>query len=494
MQMENIITIMLPVILPIVLGLFVLIVPSYKYNRKLLIGTVIASGAAIVAATVFALDLEIAECTLFYLTDELPIVFSIDVLGRFFTVIVTTCWIAETIFSFRYLPENETERRFHGFNLIVLGILYALGFSGNLMTFYMFYELMTILSMPLVIHTMDHEAVMAGLKYLFFSFAGAYCALFGFYFVQHDLSIAFVEGGSANAAVLGDKAPFMLAVAFVMILGFGVKAGLFPMHGWLPTAHPVAPAPASAFLSGIIVKMGVLGTIRTVFYVFGPSFLRGTWVQYAWMGLALFTVFMGSMLAYREKVLKKRLAYSTVSQVSYILFGLAAMETSAAEGALLHVLAHAFIKSTLFLCAGAMIHATGYTGVQDFKGIGKKMPITLWCFTIASLGLIGIPPTAGFISKWYLCVGALDAPLGFLSYFGPVILLVSAALTAGYLLPITIQGFLPGKETTVDLTPVHEHKTMVGPMIALVILMLFAGLFPDYLLQFIDAAVSGFGL
>ena len=492
--MENYIAVMLPIILPILLGLFVLINPVYKHNRWFLIGTIIASGVLIVAVTVSALDLENAEYTLFYLTSALPVDFKIDVLGRFFTVIVTTCWIAETVFSFRYLPENETERRFHGFNLIVLGILYALGFSGNLMTFYMFYELMTILSMPLVIHTMDHEAVMAGLKYLFFSFAGAYCALFGFYFVQHDLNIAFTEGGSASVALLGDKAPFMLAVAFIMILGFGVKAGLFPMHGWLPTAHPVAPAPASAFLSGIIVKMGVLGTIRTVYYIFGADFLRGTWVQYTWMGLALFTVFMGSMLAYREKILKKRLAYSTVSQLSYILFGLAAMDANAAEGALLHVLAHAFIKSTLFLCAGAMIHATGKIRVEDFKGIGKKMPITLWCFTIASLGLIGIPPTAGFISKWYLCVGALRSPLGSLSYLGPVVLLVSAALTAGYLLPITIHGFLPGRDAVVDTEPVHEHKTMVGPMIALMVLMLFAGLFPGYIMQFIDAAVSGFGL
>ena len=199
-------------------------------------------------------------------------------------------------------------------------------------------------------------------------------------------------------------------------------------------------------MSGIIVKMGVLGMLRVVYYMFGAEFLRGTWVQTVWMILALITVFMGSMLAYREKVIKKRLAYSTVSQASYILFGMALLQPEALTGSLLHVTFHAFIKSALFMCAGAIIYKTGKTNVTELNGIGKKMPVTIWCYTFVSLALIGIPPTSGFISKWYLAIGSLKSGVSIFEWLGPVILLVSALLTAGYLLPITVHGFLPGEE------------------------------------------------
>lgn len=206
----------------------------------------------------------------------------------------------------------------------------------------------------------------------------------------------------------------MLIVTFFMVLGFGVKAGMFPLHGWLPTAHPVAPAPASAVLSGIIVKCGVFGIIRVIYYLFGPDFVRGSWIQTIWMSIALFTVFMGSMLAYREKVFKKRLAYSTVSQISYILVGLAYMNMTAFTGAVLHMICHAFIKRRLFLCVGAIISQSGRTNVDEMRGIGKEMPVVMWCYTICSLALIGIPPTGGFISKWFLAMGALQSDISFL--------------------------------------------------------------------------------
>jgi multicomponent Na+:H+ antiporter subunit D len=272
-----------------------------------------------------------------------------------------------------------------------------------------------------------------------------------------------------------------------MILGFSVKAGMFPGHAWLPAAHPVAPAPASAVLSAVIVKAGVLGIIRVVYYLFGAAFLRGTWVQTAFMVLALITVFMGSMLAYREPVLKKRLAYSTVSQVSYILFGISVMDLDGITGGLLHVLAHGFIKSALFLCAGAIIHQTGKTRVDELKGIGKEMPLLMWCYTIVSLGLIGIPPTGGFISKWYLAAGALNSYIPGFSVAGPVILLISALLTAGYLLPVTIMGFFPGADY--DYTKLQKKEPslwMTVPVLVLTVLTVLTGLFPNTLITYIQ--------
>lgn len=333
---------------------------------------------------------------------------------------------------------------------------------------------------------------MGGLKYLFYSLCGAYMVLLGIYFLnQYSTTLSFTAGGVLDMELVAGNEKVLLIVVFFMIIGFGVKAGMFPMHAWLPAAHPVAPAPASAVLSGIIVKMGVLGIIRTVYYLFGESFIRGTWVQTAWISLTLLTIFMGSMLAYREKVMKKRLAYSTVSQASYILFGLALLEPAAVTGAMLHMVFHAFIKSALFLSAGAIIYKTGKTNVEDMTGIGKEMPVTIWCYTFASLALIGIPPASGFISKWYLAQGALDSEIRFFSWFGPVILLVSALLTAGYLLPITIKGFLPGADFDYkNLEKKEPAMIMVIPLLILAALSVGLGIMPNTLTNYI-AEIAG---
>jgi multicomponent Na+:H+ antiporter subunit D len=209
------------------------------------------------------------------------------------------------------------------------------------------------------------------------------------------------------------------------------------------------------------------------------------------MTLSLITVFMGSMLAYREKVMKKRLAYSTVSQASYILFGLSLLQPQAMTGALLHVVFHAVIKSCLFLSAGAIIYKTHKTNVQDLRGIGKEMPVTIWCYTFASAALIGIPPASGFISKWYLAAGALNSGIPYYSWIGPVVLLVSALLTAGYLLPITVNGFLPGADFDyAKLQKKEPNLTMVLPLLMLAAAAVLLGLLPGGLTEYIGSVVT----
>ena len=277
------------------------------------------------------------------------------------------------------------------------------------------------------------------------------------------------------------------AIVFVMLVGFSVKAGMFPMHAWLPTAHPVAPAPASAVLSGVITKMGVLGVIRVIFYLAGPDFIRGSWAQTAFMVLTLITVFMGSLLALREKQLKKRLAYSSVSQVSYILFGLSTLSPLGFVGAMLHIACHSFIKNTLFMSAGAIIHETGITRADELTGIGRIMPKVMCMFTIVSLGLIGIPPTGGFISKWYLAQGALELGSA-ASWIGPAVLLCSALMTAGYLLPVSIHGYFPGEAA---LPEGHEAPAMMWvPMLVLALLSVVVGLFPNALITFVQGIAA----
>lgn len=449
--------ILIPVFLPAIAGILLLLSSFQGHLRgerepgkedlgKLhrMVGIVLGLSAALALLAAWTGDWSV---TLFYLMKDIPIYFRIDGVGRLFVTIVSIVWVAAGVYAFRYMEHEGEEKRFFGFYLLVYGILVALDFSGNLVTMYLFYELMTLASFPLVLHNGSREAIMAALKYLFYSMCGAYLGLFGIFFLyRYCDTLSFTAGGSLNLAAAGEHTTILLIAVFAMLVGFGAKAGMFPLHAWLPAAHPVAPTPASAVLSGIIVKSGVLAAIRVVYYMVGPEFIRGTWVQTAWMTLTLATVFMGSMLAYREPVLKKRLAYSTVSQISYILFGLSALSPAALTGALLHTVFHAFIKCALFLTAGIFIFQCGKTRAEELVGIGKEMPKTLWSYTFASLALIGIPPASGFVSKWYLANGALEADIGVFRWLGPVVLLVSALLTAGYLLPISLKGFLPGKD------------------------------------------------
>lgn len=482
--MNESIFLLIPIILPVLCGLALLMMPQPK-KRGILIGIVL-TGLILTAVFVFAvLRKEDLTFTLFYMTKTLPIYFKVDSIGRLFAVTVTFVWLITGIFSFEYMKHEQKEKRFFGFYLIVYGILTALNFSGNLITFYMFYEFVTLLSMPLVLHTLTHESVMAGLKYVFYSFAGAYMVLFGLYFLsRYGNTLTFTAGGVLDMTLVEGHETLLLTAAFLMLVGFGVKAGMFPLHAWMPAAHSVAPAPASAVLSGIIVKAGVLGIIRVVYYMFGADFIRGTWVQTVWFILTLITILMGSVLAYHEKVLKKRLAYSTISQVSYILFGLALLHPLGVTGALFHVAAHALIKCTLFLTVGAIIYKTGKTNVDEMQGIGRQMPAAMLCYTLVSLALIGIPPTGGFISKWYLGIGALASGLPVFSWLGPVILLVSALLTAGYLLPLTIKGFSPGAEAP-SYEKIKLSRIMIVPIIILTIFVIVFGMFPNDLINYL---------
>lgn len=476
---------------PILLGAVVLAVPKFPSRNHLL--AVTGAGLVITGFLAFlVLGSAGKGVSLLSLGDRLEIYFCPDDLSRIFTVIVTVVWILAGFYSFEYMKHEKEEKRYFGFYLMTFGVLLALDFAGNIVTYYLFYELMTLLSMALVLHSRTREAIMGGLKYLFYSLCGAYMVLMGLFFLnKYAVTLNFTAGGVLDGELVSGNEKVLLVVVFFMILGFGVKAGMFPMHAWLPTAHPVAPAPASAVLSGLIVKAGVLGIIRTVYFLFGESFLRGTWVQTAWLTLTLITIFMGSMLAYREKVMKKRLAYSTVSQISYILFGLALLQPQAMTGAILHVVFHAFIKAALFLCAGAIIYKTGKTNVDDMTGIGKEMPATIWCYTFASLALIGIPPASGFISKWYLAQGALSSDTGVFTWLGPVVLLVSALLTAGYLLPVTVKGFLPGADFDYsNLQKKEPNLWMVIPLIVLAALSLLLGIFPNPLTEYIQGIVS----
>lgn len=440
--------------------------------------------------------------TIFKLTAKIPVYFKIDEISILFASLVSIMWVLVGIFTIEYFKHENNYKRYIAFFLLALGILIGLCFAGNLVTMYMFYEAMTLSTMPFVVHANTKESTSAAFKYMFYSIAGAMTSLAGIMFIYvYGNTLEFTPKGVLNMTLVGDHKNLLLIVLMAMLIGFGAKAGMFPLHSWLHDAHPVAPAPASALLSGVIVKCGVLAIIRTLFYTFGVDFVKGTWVQYTWITLILITIFMGSMLAYREPILKKRLAYSTISQVSYILLGLAFLNTPGFTGGIMHVIYHAVVKIILFLTAGAIIYKTGNTRVEDLRGIGKKMPITIVCYTIASIALIGIPPTNAFQSKWMLVVGSYTSGIKFVDIFAVVILMISALLTAGYLLPITINGFWPGKKVTEtredsdEQVPEEFEKCepnwfMLAPLIILAAFVIIMGLFPKPLASFINQLAS----
>lgn len=490
------IILLLAVIFPILAGILAAVFKAFQ--NRIFCAWFSVFAAAVELVLVLACGTGGYSLELFRISDRLVFCLHTDKLSMLFSVLTAAMWLVSSVYAVKYMEHdrnNKKVRLYQASLLISLGITAALCFSANLITMYLFYELMTLATFPMVIHDRTKEAVKAGFKYLLYSMGGAFLGLAAlFIFYSYGIDLNFHPTGNIGTDVLSgisDEGQSMLLTACMFgIIGFGSKAGMFPLHGWLPAAHPVAPAPASALLSGNITKMGVLFIIRIVYYIAGPEFLRGTWVQQTFLILTLITIFMGSVLASREKLLKRRLAYSTISQVSYCLFGIALLQPLALCGALLHIVFHSLSKNALFLLSGIFIHQTRHSRVDEMRGIGKQMPVCVWGYVFVSLTLIGIPPTSAFLSKWYLAQGALAGGLPVIRYLGPAILLVSAVFTAAYLLPLAMDGFFPGEGKEEVFEKKEPHILMLAPVLMLVCAAVLFGMFPGGLMDFLTGICS----
>ena len=453
------------ILFPMIAGVAVSAITMETRTRRLLYTAVMLITDLLGLLTVFFGR----TVTLFAFTDNIHAKFSVDPIGRYYMIVVMLLFTCVLFYSFEYMNIEEREHIFFAFYFSCFGALLSVALAANLVTLYLCFEMATLTSMPLVLHEMSREAVAAALKYLFYSIAGALMGLLAVFVVCYYTTDAdsFVQGGFLDPARVAGNEKLLLAVIFAGILGFGTKAG-------------------------------IIAIIRLVFFSVGPEFLRGTWVQYAWMSIAMLTIFMGSMMAFKEKVTKKRLAYSTVSQISYISLGLSLLSMEGLLGGLLHLGAHAVSKGCLFLCAGVFIYKLGSHRVSELRGIGKQMPIVMWCFTFASLSLVGIPPLGGFISKWYIALAAVGDGMGVFSILPPIILLISALLTAGYLLPVTVDAFFPGKEEG-EAAKRSGQKTgskepsalMTVPLIVLVCAALAVGVFGSRIADILGASLAG---
>lgn len=415
---------------------------------------------------------------LFRFTGNLSISFRLDGLGTVFAGLVSVLWPLASLYAFEYMKHEGHEKIFFMFYTITYGVTLGIALSEDIVTMYCFYEMLTLVTLPLIMHTLTREAVLESRTYLYYSLGGAAFAFIGMIFIlSYGSTSNFVPGGVLSAAVLGDKRSWVPLIFLLCFWGFSVKAALFPFSSWLPQAG-VAPTPVTALLHAVaVVKAGAFTTMRITYYSFGTEFLKGTWAQYVLMAVIVFTIVYGCSRALKETHLKRRLAWSTVSNLSYILFGVILMTPLGMVGALSHMIFHAVIKICSFFCAGAVIYKTGRNYVHELNGFGRRMPAVFGIFTISSLALMGVPGLCGFISKWNL-VRAAVASENPLAYIGVAALLISALLTAIYMLSISVRAFFPGRNF--DMSTIQDVEDpnwmMLLPLVLFVILMFYFGL------------------
>ncbi len=479
------------VFFPILMGI-VLVTPAFKNktarNAFAMAVTVITSASVITSALAFSgVSVEV-----FSFAESFRISFKIDGLSKVFAVLVSILWPLAMLYTFEYMEREERVSSFLGFYIMTFGAVAGIAFSSNLFSMYIFYETLTLVTFPLVMHPMTVEARKAARAYLVYSFGGAAFGFIGVIFAANYCgTLEFTLGGLMKAITEPSDRGVLLLIFVVAFCGFSVKAAMFPFSGWLIKAH-VAPTPVTALLHAVaVVKAGAFATMRLTYYVFGPDFLRGTWAQYTVMALALFTIVYGSTMAVKEQHFKKRLAYSTISNLSYILFGVTMMSSVGLVAALSHLVFHAVMKICSFFCAGIVMHSADKHYVDEFDMLGRRMPVTFSCFTVAGLALTGIPPLAGFISKWYLGLAAVEGGRA-VAFVGIGVLMYSALMTAIYMLEVSVRAFFPknGKKCEGFEDIKEPGWKMLLPITVFALCVVALGLFSTPLINFFESFVT----
>ena len=436
---------------------------------------------------------QILEYTLFTFLPGFDIKFRVDPFGLLFATVASFLWIITTFYSIGYMRgthETKQTRYFACFAVSVSSAI-AIAFSANLLTLFIFYEILSLATFPLVYHKGTPEAFAGAKKYFIYLVGTSKTFLLAAIILTYNVAGTLEFG--PHGLFGGKGSPILLTVIFVLFIYGFAKAALMPVHAWLPAAM-VAPTPVSALLHAVaVVKVGVFSVLRVIFHVYGVDLMRALNLGSITVFLASFTLIMASIYALTRDNLKARLAYSTVSQLSYIILGASLLTPSGMTGGIMHIANHAFSKITLFFCAGSIYVASHKTNISELDGIGRKMPWTMAAFTIGAASMIGIPPVAGFVTKWYLAVGTMEA--GNIAVL--FVLFASTVLNAAYFVPIIYRAFFVAPAPLL-----HPHPQSVGaqaaghhdedfgespyfvvvPLVLTAILTVLLGLFPDYFL------------
>ncbi len=479
--------------MPLIGGAFLIGAKHWDYEKiKLETQVVTIITSIIVFCALF--DRPEKPLVLFELVGNLKIMLKLDGLGSIFAGLVAFLWPFANMYAFEYMKhDKERKHIFFGFYIMTYGTTLGIAFSGNLLTMYLFYEVLTFVTMYLVLHPMTKKAIRATRQYLYYSLGGAVFGFFSIICLEFfgDTS-QFVLGGVLDMKLVRDNVNMVLLMFVFAFCGFGVKAALFPFHGWLPKAS-VAPTPVTALLHAVaVVKSGAFAIIRIIYYSYGTKFLSGTWAQYVVMILAMATIVYGSTMAVKEIHIKRRLAYSTVSNLSYILLAATFMTPAGMTASVVHLMMHAFMKICGFFCIGAVMHQTGKNYMSEIEGMGRKMPIIFSCLTIAGIALAGIPPFAGFISKWNLVSAGLKLGTP-MAMFAIAVLLYSSLLTAMYMGEYVIRAWFPRKG--VELANHEGAKDpdgdMILPILVFTCVIVLLGLYSDSFVSLIQNVAQG---
>lgn len=479
------------VLLPMVCGILIPFLPFHKRNLMLAYIEVIVLITSVLAFMLI-LDRPAEAFVLFRFTGQLSLSLKLDAAGSVFAAILAFLWPLATLYSFEYMKHEGHEKIFFMFYTITYGITLGVAMSEDIVTLYFFYEMLTLVTVPLVMHTLSREAILATRTYLYYSLGGAAFAFIGMMFIlAYGNTSNFMPGGVFDISRMGENTNLLLIIYVICFCGFSVKAAMCPFADWLPQAG-VAPTPVTALLHAVaVVKAGAFAAMRITYFSFGAKLLSGTWAQYLLMSLAIFTIVFGCSRALKETHLKRRLAWSTVSNLSYILFGILLMTPLGLAGAFAHMVCHAFMKICAFFCAGAIIYKSGRTYIHQLNGFGRKMPGVFMVYTVSAMALMGVPGLCGFVSKWYLAKAAAQS-LNPLAYVGIAAILISALLTAIYMLTITVRAFFPGKDFDYGkISDVEDPNwVMMLPLTIFVIAMFVIGLHPQFLMDAVFRVVE----
>ena len=478
------------VLFPMATGALIPVIP-YRNRRQMMIyiETVVLITSAAVLFMLFRRPED--AFVLFRFTGNLSISFRLDGLGTVFASILSVLWPLATLYSFEYMKHEGHEKVFFLFYTVTYGVTLGITLAEDIMTMYCFYEMLSLVTLPLIMHTLSREAILASRTYLYYSLGGAAFAFAGMvYILTYGTTANFVPGGVLNLNAIENRSVLLL-VYVICFLGFSVKTAMWPFSGWLPKAG-VAPTPVTALLHAVaVVKAGAFTVMRITYYSFGTDAIRGTWAQNLVMALAVFTIVYGCSRALKETHIKRRLAWSTVSNLSYILFGVTIMTPAGLIGALCHMVFHAVMKICSFFCAGAVIYKTGRTYIYQLDGFGRKMPKVFACFTVAGLALMGVPGLCGFISKWKLVEAAVSGG-NVLAWVGIAALMISALLTALYMMTIVIRAFFPGRNF--DYSTIADVEDpgwmMILPLVVFVAAMIFFGLHSEPVIYGLESVAT----
>ena len=427
------------------------------------------------------------EYTLVTFYQGIDIKFRVDAFGLLFGTVSSFLWIITTFYSIGYMRSSKehAQTRYFTCFAISLSSTVAVAFSANLITLFVFYEILSLATVPLVGHKETPEALEGARKYFLYLLSLSKTLLLAGIIIVY--MVAGTTDFQSHGLLRSQPGSTLLFVGFFLFLFGFAKGAVMPVHNWLPSAM-VAPTPVSALLHAVaVVKVGVFSILRVVFHIYGVDLMSRMNLGITAAYVVSFTIVIASIIALSKDNLKARLAYSTVSQLSYVILGAVLLTPSSMVGGIMHIANHAFSKITLFFCAGSLYWSAHKTEVSQLSAIGKKMPWTMAAFFIASLSMIGVPPAAGFTSKWYLALGSIEAhQLPIL-----VALLVSTVLNAAYFLPITYKAFFEKDEATaISSHDSHDHHEeikeipfVVVPLVVTSIISLVIGIYPDYFLR-----------